>query len=354
MPLLTLSAWVYPRQVGGTAHEGRRQVLSQDDGGFDRSLLMENGHWNVFTGGANWNTGVTAEANIWQHVAVVFESGDVKFYKNGQAYSFKSAPGNGSSALKLMIGQNPSGLWNEFFDGLIDEVHIYNKALTGDQIKDLMNDPEGDYILVKSDLSMDICASYQEKNYSFTLNYFPSVSGMPAGIYWKMDKTSLEMETGGTPSSGCIPVADNLSMNLQVEYQNHPYAFTLLYYPNPIDTQGIYWRMNLQSFEEIRHCIPLGDDKSLKIVASEQNNRFAFTLKWYVNPTDTSGAYWKMDTLTYQQVNQVMENYVVLGESKDMKLCVGVGDKQYGVTLDFYPALIGNYWKLDPASLEEF
>jgi|GEM_PF-1511201 len=135
MPTFTMMAWVYPRKTGGSdVFSGRRQILSHDDGNFDRSLLMENNYWNVFTGGSNWYTGVPVDVKQWQHVAVVFEASDVKFYKNGVMYAYGQAPGNGTSVNKLTIGENP-GEWVEFFDGIIDDVRIYKRALAKEEIQ---------------------------------------------------------------------------------------------------------------------------------------------------------------------------------------------------------------------------
>ncbi|MCX6089138.1 MAG: hypothetical protein NTX88_01925 [Candidatus Atribacteria bacterium] len=78
LPEMSVTCWVYPRAIGG-----RRQVWSQDDGGYDRSLLAENDGWNVFTGGANWNTGQKVDLKTWQFLVVVFTKTDVFFYKNG-------------------------------------------------------------------------------------------------------------------------------------------------------------------------------------------------------------------------------------------------------------------------------
>lgn len=138
IPILTMMAWVYPRKTGEnflfSGKNTRLQILSHDDGNFDRSLLIEGKYWNVFTGGNNWYTHVPADVRQWQHVAVVFEESDVKFYKNGVMYSYGQAPGRGTSVNMLTIGKNP-GEWDEFFDGIIDDVLICSRALSKEEIQ---------------------------------------------------------------------------------------------------------------------------------------------------------------------------------------------------------------------------
>jgi hypothetical protein len=131
MPVMTMSAWVYPRKA---ATVGRQEVLSSDNGNFSRSLLIENNRWHVFTGGSNWDTTVPTVLNQCQHVAVVFEASDIKFYRNGVMYAYGKAPGKITSINKLMIGDNPVS-YPEFFDGIIDDVRIYKRALAKEEVQ---------------------------------------------------------------------------------------------------------------------------------------------------------------------------------------------------------------------------
>ena len=76
IPEMSVTCWAYPR-----SSNGRRQVWSQDDGGFDRSLLVENDGWSVFIGGSDWITGKSVDLKQWQFLAAIFTSTDVIFYK---------------------------------------------------------------------------------------------------------------------------------------------------------------------------------------------------------------------------------------------------------------------------------
>ena len=132
IPELSITCWAYPR-----SGSGRRQVWSQDDGGFDRSLLVENDGWSVFIGGSNWITGQSVDLNQWQFLAVLFTPTDVLFYKNGEKFSYGTAGGTGViSGNTFTLGDNPAG-YSEFFDGLIDEVRVYNRVLNDEEIQSI-------------------------------------------------------------------------------------------------------------------------------------------------------------------------------------------------------------------------
>jgi len=353
MPTMTMTAWVWPRQASGEVNAGRRQVLSHDDGGFDRSLLMEDAKWHVFTGGSNWNTGAVADLNAWQHVAVVFEQNNVRFYKNGHRYSFGSAPGSGTSLNKLIIGDNPSAL-NEFFDGVIDDVRVYSRALSQTEVNEIYTGSPVASITVDSNLDMeDVCVRYEDTFYKFTLEFEENPgNAMPDGIYWKMDMDTLEISEDDP--GNCIDTDAELNLDLSVKYLDKYYSFTLEYKPNPDDPAGLYWKMDVDTFREIRYYIPVKQDLVLKAVVEENGNRYAFTLDFYENPDDPAGLYWKMDEATWQQVNHVIENYIPVGADKDLDMYVNYEDGLYlFFTLRFRPSLSGKYWVMDMDTLKQ-
>jgi hypothetical protein len=80
---------------------------------------------------------VTLQNNVWYHVAVTYKKG-VAFtlYLNGSAVANKT-PVN-STTLNYNIqpgGSNPLYIgWFDYFKGMIDDVRIYPKALSGEQI----------------------------------------------------------------------------------------------------------------------------------------------------------------------------------------------------------------------------
>jgi hypothetical protein len=133
MEVTTWEAWVYPTRL---SFNGRQQILSDDNGGFDRSLLIETKSTNfgVFTGHGVWMP-TNASPNEWQHVVVVFALDHIDFYKNGVRFLTNMVPGFGTTLNTLQIGRNPG--YGEYFQGLIDEVAIYRRVLSPDEIQSL-------------------------------------------------------------------------------------------------------------------------------------------------------------------------------------------------------------------------
>jgi hypothetical protein len=73
---------------------------------------------------------VWLEANVWSHIFVSKENGTVKYYKNGTLVSIYQSSilyieTNGN--LPLIIGSVNN--WDRFFNGIIDDIRIYNRAL---------------------------------------------------------------------------------------------------------------------------------------------------------------------------------------------------------------------------------
>ncbi|MBC8377936.1 MAG: hypothetical protein H8E62_02050 [Planctomycetes bacterium] len=130
---ITMAVWIYPTHTGS----GRQQIIGSDNGGFDWSLVKREDRWEVFTGRSNWDPGFSVDIGQWQHIAVVFKPGkDVIFYKNGVSNSLGSAPGTDVSDNNITIGDNP-GWWDEFFRGKIDDILIFERALSAQEIKQL-------------------------------------------------------------------------------------------------------------------------------------------------------------------------------------------------------------------------
>jgi len=79
--------------------------------------------------------GQNLAASVWQHVLVVFNiNGDAVSYVNGLQIDARSiAPGTGALSnpdLSLNIGQDGTGTYGSEWDGLIDDLAIWDRALT--------------------------------------------------------------------------------------------------------------------------------------------------------------------------------------------------------------------------------
>jgi parallel beta-helix repeat protein len=143
---LTIMAWIYPKEIT----DDQRAIASR---------------WNANAAGDEWifrietgvecpanelhmqlkledsssvgacSSGADIETNKWQHVIVVYNrtSGNVTFYKNGTQFgeSYEGKTQDGST--KIRIGAQTGGSY-DYFNGTIDEVKIYQRALSSKEI----------------------------------------------------------------------------------------------------------------------------------------------------------------------------------------------------------------------------
>ena len=136
MPITTWEAWVYPTTTGG----GWRTIFGIEDGGWDRNLFINGGYFFAGFGNGGWQI-TTINLNEWQHVAVVYNeaSGSMKFYKNGELFTYSNSIGQPSSAQKFAIGSSQQAGPNQFFEGKISDVRVWNVERTQAQIQANMN-----------------------------------------------------------------------------------------------------------------------------------------------------------------------------------------------------------------------
>lgn len=134
MPQMTMAVWVKPDDGSPI-----RQVISHDDGGYGRSLGIDRRGggtgWSAFCGSGSVLGYCPVEVGKWTFIAAVYDqdAGTVKLYVNGAIYKKEGTLGAGQE--RICIGANPSFM--EYFSGVIDEVKIYNRALSADELKSL-------------------------------------------------------------------------------------------------------------------------------------------------------------------------------------------------------------------------
>ena len=88
--------------------------------------------------GTSWEpravSGVQPTSGVWYHVVGTYDRQHVKIYVNGKLEGLSARIGAIQSSAENTI----VGFWNnEYFPGLIDEVRIYNRALSAEEIKNL-------------------------------------------------------------------------------------------------------------------------------------------------------------------------------------------------------------------------
>ena len=81
-----------------------------------------------------------AALNTWTHLALTFDGATLRMFVNGMQIGTQSAAGAAIVTTgALRIGGN--SVWGEYFKGLIDEVRVYNRALSAAEIQTDMATP---------------------------------------------------------------------------------------------------------------------------------------------------------------------------------------------------------------------
>ena len=142
---MTLEAWVKPTQPGGwqTALLKENSAQTELDYGLYASTDTGPPSAHVLTGtppDTFQRATTTPAAGTWTHIAATYDGSTLTIYVNGTAEQTKTVNGPiTTSNDPLRIGGNNT--WGEWFAGQIDDIRIYNHALTPTQLQTDMNTP---------------------------------------------------------------------------------------------------------------------------------------------------------------------------------------------------------------------
>ena len=152
----TFAAWVNPDELTTSG----RVVASKMGGGGNRGWFLQRNassndlYIDYFDGGSGTEHEITVPNvftdNAWTHLAVVFDANDfVKVYVNGSLVLNETSgvlsAWNGSNNVALEIGSRLSG---SSWTGWMDDVRIYDNALSGAEVSALVPEPTGLFLAV--------------------------------------------------------------------------------------------------------------------------------------------------------------------------------------------------------------
>jgi hypothetical protein len=147
----TVSLWVNPNIVNGPFNAGEGHYMSpltsRDDFPTRGFIIYKNplGKWNFGVGKSNYNTGHgwqglstddNAEPNRWVHLAFSFKPSNLSAFLEGISIGTKNAlySVNQKRPLRIGAGMTERLSPNFFFVGSIDDVRIYNRALSEEEV----------------------------------------------------------------------------------------------------------------------------------------------------------------------------------------------------------------------------
>lgn len=140
------SSFSVPMSIGGNGGDQNMQLFNSANGGSLGTLTglgltaYQKAGSTISAGGVA--TGSLPSTNTWYHFAVTRDSNFYRLYVNGCLVATSSntngaLPFYGNNTFDARIGCRERGGW--YFDGVLDDVHIYSCALTSAEVSKLYN-----------------------------------------------------------------------------------------------------------------------------------------------------------------------------------------------------------------------
>ena len=191
----TLAAWIKPNSVSGyTTIAGWGNDSYHEL--FNISLKNGNLFWHGYSN--DWGGSTVMNPDTWYHIVATFDGTTQKLYVNGNldgsyvpSYDLMTGTGN------VVIGKFPDALNIRYFDGIIDDVSIWNTSLTQEQIQSNMSTPP-----TGSETGLVGYWNLNEGS-GTTVNDLTSNgnNGTINGASWSTDVSSSSYVLSGTPGS---------------------------------------------------------------------------------------------------------------------------------------------------------
>ncbi|MBN2004438.1 MAG: PKD domain-containing protein [Anaerolineae bacterium] len=202
---LTLAGWFRPSMINyDTAVLAGRYEYSVNHRAF-RLDLRSNGKigWIVSPSGGydaaqhllQGDAGL--QAGTWYHVAAVFDAAGqtLAIYLNGTLLTSRATVFNSiyAGTMPFMLGANlDAGTPAQFFNGLLDDWRIYNRALSAGEIAALMSPPAP---------TADFSAATLSGSVPLSVTFTNAATGVITGCLWVFGDGSTLHTTGGATST---------------------------------------------------------------------------------------------------------------------------------------------------------
>ena len=202
---MTLEAWVRP-----TANSSYRTVvLKEVSGELAYSLYAADSDHGARPSGWNRSANVSRYAdgtgalplNSYSHIAVTYNGSSLVFYVNGVVTKTTAASGNiQTSTMALRIGGN--SIWGEYFQGQIDELRVYNRALSQSEIQtDMVTPISGAADVSPPSVSVSAPANGATISGTVTLSANAADNAGVTGVQFKVDGVNTGAEDTTSPYS---------------------------------------------------------------------------------------------------------------------------------------------------------
>ena len=284
----TLEAWVRPE---GTV-KSDPIFFKEAEGFFSYSVglgLGSNGKLEAYIGdeGEGYALAVSPSplsANTWAHVALTYDGSFMRLYLNGSLVDTTgTSQGNVPSTGPMEIGC--ADAFNEFFNGQIDEVRVYERALAQSEVE------EDRASAIETPLSVSPVAAYplDENEGAVAHDAAGEHDGTIDGANWTTGKFGSALDFDSAEDD-CVSVPDSPELQLLED-------FTLEAWVRPegtVKSDPIFFK-EAEGFFSYSVGLGLGSNGKLEAYIGDEGEGYALA----VSPSPLSANTWAHVALTY-------------------------------------------------------
>lgn len=153
---ISIEGWIYPTAVGGAYHDifTKWDIFTGLDQRSYGTGIIPNGTFAFTLCPDGTTTTIVIQStnvipvNQWTHFVDTYDGSKIRIYLNGAlqveaAYNSGIFPGSGAVGIGASVGGGSPGQFLSPFQGKIDEVSVYNRALTDVEIQAIYNAGSG-------------------------------------------------------------------------------------------------------------------------------------------------------------------------------------------------------------------
>lgn len=217
--VMTAEAWIYPKGYPDANYNGIISWGARTGGNTLVLSIQNNGRPSMATWGNDFvpTTGPVATLNAWNHIAVVLNgTSTATLYLNGEAVSGTMSGSSVPNVISSNLGIGVTDYGARFFNGLIDEVKVYNRALSAQEMASR-------YTAVKPAASVDTNPAnleYRSEGFTTWTDFFSvysnsavAVTPNPANIV-----PDADYESATSKWTGSVITTANVSFDGTVSY----------------------------------------------------------------------------------------------------------------------------------------
>ena len=136
---ITMSAWIKTNSPTADQIIASRWGGGGTSNSYALQLAGSLGQIQFFLGGPGTLTSSAATVDThWHFITATYDGANERLYEDGAQIGSQAASGpNQNGGQDLHIGYEPAGFGGQYFSGTIDDVRIYNRALSAAEVKQL-------------------------------------------------------------------------------------------------------------------------------------------------------------------------------------------------------------------------